>query len=164
MTRRLILMRHAKSGWDSPARDDHARPLNARGRRAATALGGWLRKGGYVPDAILSSSSERTRETAARLGFDAPAEYTNALYLAGPRRMLAELAGANAQCVLMLGHNPGIAEFADLLVTRHPPHPRFLDYPTGATLVADFPISDWKDVGFGTGTVVDFIIPRELTE
>ncbi|QIE46667.1 histidine phosphatase family protein [Pseudohalocynthiibacter aestuariivivens] len=164
MTRRLILIRHAKSSWDVPVQNDHARTLNDRGRRAATALGTWLRREGYVPDAILSSSSERTRETAARLGFDVPSEYTNALYHAGPRRMRAALNGATASCVLMLGHNPGIAEFADLLVDKHPNHPRFLDYPTGATLVVDFPIESWEKVELGTGHVVDFVIPRELSE
>nr|WP_309503059.1 histidine phosphatase family protein [uncultured Roseovarius sp.] len=164
MTRRLILTRHAKSSWDSSTPSDHERPLNRRGRDAATALGNWLRQGGYLPDAILSSSAERTRETAARLGFDVPAEFTNTLYLAGPHQMLAALKGASAGCVLMLGHNPGIAEFADLLLDKHPAHARFRDYPTGATLVADFPISEWEKLAFGTGNVVDFITPRDLTE
>ena len=157
-------MRHAKSSWSSPALNDHARPLNKRGRASATALGGWLRRAGYIPDTILSSSAERTRETAARLKFDVPATFTNALYHAGPRRMLAALAGAEAQTVLMLGHNPGIAEFADLLVAAHPDHPRFLDYPTGATLVAEFPVSDWYEIRFGIGKAIDFMVPRDLLE
>ena len=38
MTRRLIVMRHAKSSWDSDAHNDHARPLNKRGRRDAPAI------------------------------------------------------------------------------------------------------------------------------
>ena len=33
--RRLILTRHAKSAWDDPLLDDHDRPLNRRGMRAA---------------------------------------------------------------------------------------------------------------------------------
>lgn len=164
MTRRLILTRHAKSSWSSPALGDHARPLNGRGRRSAAALGEWLRDKGYLPDAILSSSAERTRETAERLGFDVPARFTKALYHAGARQMLAELRGENAQTALMLGHNPGIAEFADLLLEKLPAHPRFLDYPTGATLVAEFPVSDWDEVRFGLGRAIDFVIPRELTE
>jgi len=41
--KRLILMRHAKSDWGDPGLPDHDRPLNKRGRRAATALGHWLR-------------------------------------------------------------------------------------------------------------------------
>ena len=36
--RQLLLLRHAKSSWDDPGLSDHARPLNARGRRAAAAM------------------------------------------------------------------------------------------------------------------------------
>ena len=36
--RTLVLVRHAKSSWDYDV-DDHERPLSARGRRDAEALG-----------------------------------------------------------------------------------------------------------------------------
>ncbi|WP_320177294.1 histidine phosphatase family protein [Roseovarius pacificus] len=163
MTLRLILMRHAKSSWDDPALSDHARPLNGRGRRSASALGDWLRAQGVLPDQILSSSSERTRETCARLGLDATAQFTGTLYHAGPATMLRVLHGASGQTVLMLGHNPGIADFAHALVATPPPHPGFETYPTCATLVADFAITDWADLAPGTGQTVDFIVPRDLT-
>jgi len=38
----------------------------------------------------------------------------------------------------------------------------FTKYPTGATLVVDFAIEDWADVGFGQGVTVDFVVPREI--
>ena len=63
--RRLILTRHAKSAWDDPALDDHDRPLNGRGRRAARELGDWLASRGYLPEEVLCSSALRTRETWA---------------------------------------------------------------------------------------------------
>jgi phosphohistidine phosphatase len=63
----------------------------------------------------------------------------------------------------MLGHNPGIAEFAASLVTAPPAHERFDDYPTGATLVLRFEIGDWANLTSGTGVVQHFVIPRELT-
>ncbi|MGQ3488572.1 SixA phosphatase family protein [Roseovarius pacificus] len=163
MTLRLILMRHAKSSWDEPALPDHARPLNGRGRRSASALGDCLRAQGVLPDQILSSSSERTRETCTRLGLDAPAHFTDTLYHAGPATMLRVLRGASGQTVLMLGHNPGIADFAHTLVATPPPHPGFETYPTCTTLVADFPVTDWADLAPGTGQTVDFIVPRDLT-
>ena len=37
--RRLILTRHAKSDWARPDLDDHDRPINGRGKRAARELG-----------------------------------------------------------------------------------------------------------------------------
>ena len=162
MTRRLIVMRHAKSSWDHPGLRDHDRPLNGRGRRSAAALGRWLRDEGYLPDQILSSTSARTRETCLRLGLDAPADYLPALYHAAPSDMFGALRGSTGQCVLMLGHNPGIAGFAEALMAVPPDHPRFPDYPTCATLVADFDLSDWRDLEPGTGRAVAFVIPREL--
>ena len=33
MSRKLIVMRHAKSSWNNPELADHDRPLNKRGKR-----------------------------------------------------------------------------------------------------------------------------------
>ena len=68
----------------------------------------------------------------------------------------------DAPQLLLVGHNPGIAEFAARLVAHPPANAEFQRYPTGATLVADFDIGDWSDVGFGSGVAVDFIVPREI--
>lgn len=165
MSLRLILMRHAKSDWDDPTQPDHARPLNPRGRASATAMGDWLRARGDLPDLALVSDATRTRETFARLKLEAEAQFLPRLYHAGPAMMMDVLQGAGtAGCVLMLGHNPGIAEFAERLLSRPVTHPRFYDYPTCATLVADFPVADWADVSFGTGSAVDFAVPREVID
>ncbi|SHG77697.1 SixA phosphatase family protein [Cognatishimia maritima] len=162
MTKRLILMRHAKSAWDQPG-PDHDRPLNTRGQNSAEAMGNWLRENGYVPDAVLSSSAKRTRETFDRLGFDVPSRFERRLYLPTSEEMLSELRKESAACVLMLGHNPGIAEFAERLLSETPEHDRFYAYPTCATTVMDFDIVDWTALQYGTGTVVNFTVPRDLT-
>jgi len=126
-------------------------------------LGDWLRVHDYIPDQIISSSSQRTRETCAGLQLDVTADFTPRLYHAGPDDMHDELTQATGRTVLMLGHNPGIAWFAEMLVEQPPSHARFHDYPTCATLVADFPIDDWAQIQMGTAQVADFITPRELT-
>jgi phosphohistidine phosphatase len=159
----LILMRHAKSSWDAPQLADHDRPLNARGRSSAKAMGRWLKQHDYLPDEVLCSSSRRTVETLERLGIAARVRITRQLYHAGPAEMLAVLREALAPSVLMIGHNPGIADFAAEIVQAPPDHPRFHDYPTCATLVAGFDRIAWSAVGWGDGRVMDFTIPRELT-
>lgn len=161
MTRRLILMRHAKSDWDV-LQDDHARPLNGRGRKSAAALGSWMRQNDILPDQILCSSSARTVETCQRLNLDLDPELDVALYHATPEAMLTALRAAEGRCVLMIGHNPGIAALASDLVSEVPNHPRFRDYPTGATLVADFGIDGWGELILGTGQASAFVVPREL--
>ncbi|SDO60219.1 phosphohistidine phosphatase [Lutimaribacter pacificus] len=159
---RLILMRHAKSDWSSGVTRDHDRPLNARGLRAARAMGDWLRAQGYLPDRVLCSTATRTRETLDGLRIDAPVSFETGLYHASPDTMLRILHEANGQNVLMIGHNPGIAELAEALVATPPDHPRFFDYPTGATLVVDFQAADWSAVAAGRGASVDFVVPRDL--
>lgn len=163
MTKTLILMRHAKSDWNDPTLEDHERPLNGRGRVSAKALGDWLRVKGFLPDQALVSSAARTRETFALLGLVCDASFTDALYLASEGRMLTELKRATGQTVLMLAHNPGSAGFAHDLVKTPPKHARFYDYPTCATLVAEFNIEHWENLVLGTGKAREFVIPRELT-
>jgi len=162
MSLRLILMRHAKSSWGDPAQDDHQRPLNGRGRRSAEALGTWLKANNITPDQILVSSAQRTQETLEGLKLEAVKNISDALYHASPAAMMQVLKQATGQTVLMLAHNPGIAWLARDLVVRPPEHPRFGDYPTGATLVADFEIDQWRDLKPGTGRVINFVTRREL--
>ncbi len=164
--KRLILTRHAKSSWDDPMMSDHDRPLNERGRAAAADLGQWLASRGYVPQEVLCSDALRTRETFSGIAPALPAapapELKPALYHAGPDVMMAVLKHATADTVMMLGHNPGIAEFAHRLVAKTPMSGDFTRYPTGATLVVDFDIDGWADLRFGQGITVDFIVPREI--
>ncbi|RBI84362.1 histidine phosphatase family protein [Rhodosalinus halophilus] len=159
--RRLILIRHAKSDW-SLALDDHARPLNKRGRRSAPLIGAWLREKGYLPDEVICSDAARTRETFDRLGIEAPVTCTRMLYLAEAEDILEVLRAAEGATVALIGHNPGIGDFAGSIVVTPPAHPRFHDYPTAATLVAEFDIDRWRDADFGIARAVDFIVPREL--
>lgn len=164
--KRLILTRHAKSSWDDPLTPDHDRPLNERGKAAAADLGQWLASRGYVPDEVLVSDALRTRKTWSGIAPALPGtpvlELKPALYHAGPDVMLAVLRHAQAPVVMMIGHNPGIGEFAARIVAQPPKTPDFARYPTGATLVVDFSVDSWADLQWGTGVVDDFIVPKEL--
>lgn len=166
MTKRLILTRHTKSNWDDPLTPDHERPLNERGKAAAADLGDWLASRGYVPDEVYCSDALRTRKTWSGLAPALPGtpilELKPALYNAGPDVMLAVLRHAKAQSVMMIAHNPGIAEFAARLTNRAPLNPEFQRYPTGATTVLEFAIDDWADAEYGAGAPLDFIVPREI--
>jgi phosphohistidine phosphatase len=164
--KRLILTRHAKSSWDDPLTPDHDRPLNDRGKAAAADLGQWLASRDYVPGEVLCSDAVRTRKTFSGIAPALPGapvlELKPALYHAGPDVMMAVLRHAKADVVMMIGHNPGIADFAARLVAHPPTNAEFSRYPTGATLVADFDVADWSEVSFGSGVTVDFIVPREI--
>lgn len=149
--------------------DDHARVLNERGRLSAPALGDWLARRALVPGQALVSDAARTRETwdliAGRLEGAPEAEYLPDLYHAWADKMMEVLRHrGRAPTVAMVGHNPGIGEFAARLVAVRPSHPQFPIYPTGATTVIDLPARSWEKVDFGSGGVVDFVVPRELSD
>ena len=80
-------MRHAKSSWDSPAKNDHERPLNDRGRRDSPRVAQHLAEIGWQPQLILSSDAQRTRETAELMlsvwEAGVAVEFSPELYLAG---------------------------------------------------------------------------------
>ena len=163
MTLTLILMRHAKSGWDDPTMEDFERPLSDRGRRQAPLLGAWLAKRGHRPDIALVSSAARTRETwdlvAPHLP-DARVEHRKNLYLAPRGTLVRAPEGQKARTVLILAHNPGIAEAAHDLVKHRPDDGAFLRYPTAATTVIRFETPTWGEIG--RGELVDFTVPSRL--
>ncbi len=158
MTRRLILMRHAKSDWRFDL-DDHDRPLNARGVKSARALGLWLRAQGYAPDVALVSTAVRTRETFGLLGLSIPAQFMSGLYHADPAALHAAASGCDADTALIVAHNPGICAYAHQLVEAPPDHDRWNDYPTGATLVVRF-----EGASDDRGRAEAFIVPRDLPD
>ena len=162
--KQLILMRHAKSDWSGGSTKDHDRPLNPRGRAAAERLGDWIRSHDLLPDQVLTSSALRTRETLMRLALpqDIPVHATRDLYLASADQIMDHLRKAQAQTVLILGHNPGIGNCAATLLATPVEHPKFRQYPSGATLVATFDIADWSDARWQNANARHFVVPREL--
>src|ERR1700745_228339 len=115
--RQLLILRHAKSSWDDPKLPDHARPLNARGRRTASALSQVLRDSFEPPELVLVSSARRTLQTLQALGPLGPEPQTaplDALYLATLTQLLQTLNGVDeaVRRVLLIGHNPGLHELA----------------------------------------------------
>ncbi|MBV7408150.1 histidine phosphatase family protein [Maritimibacter sp. DP1N21-5] len=168
MTLRLILTRHAKSSWDDPLITDRERPLNRRGRASAAALGRWLAGSGMRPDQALVSAAERTRETweivKREAGFNVKADHSPALYLSEPDTMLSILKGATGQVVMLIAHNPGISFFARSILETPRLDSLYDRYPTGATAVIDFDADSWDAIGWRSGTLAAFEVPRHLIE
>lgn len=157
---RLILMRHAKSSWDSAAQSDHERPLNERGRRAAARMGRWLQDGNLMPRLALVSSATRTQETWERMALPVAMQTRSALYEADGHGVLDVIQGApdEATSLLVLGHQPSMQECANRLLEDG-----FIsDYPTAKITVIGFGALDWRSVSFGTGRLIAEAAPREL--
>ena len=116
------------------------------------------------PDQVLCSSAERTGETYLRLQLDdgADVHFTRALYLATHHEIMGVLRKGTGDTVLMLGHNPGASIMAAEILSEQPEHPKFDQFPSGATLVADFDITDWEDADWGKAIARHFVVPRDL--
>ena len=168
--RQLLLLRHAKSSWDDPKLSDHARPLNARGRRSAAAMRRAMRDLSLAPDIVLVSSARRTLQTLDALEpwDDTPLqEQIEALYLASATQIIGVLHDVpeTVRSVLLIGHNPGMHELAQALTAGMQPTDaaRRLakGYPTGA--LAEFAVAGpWLRLGAGGCRLTRFITPREL--
>ena len=168
----LLLLRHAKSAWSDPRLDDHDRPLNPRGERAARAMAEHIARKSPRPDLILCSTAMRTRQTLApllkRLGAPAPPiALESGLYLASEDVLLAHLQTApdSATTVLLIGHNDGIGELAADLAGSGPAEALAslrAKYPTGALAVFAIPDGPWSELAPGKAKLVEFVRPKDL--
>lgn len=168
----IYLLRHAKSDWDDPPRDDFDRPLAARGREAAPRIAAFMRAEGLVPDVVLCSAARRTRETwdyvAPALGAEIPVSIQRSLYHGSPGQLLAALRDLpeEASSVLLVGHSPGIERLAMQLsgpgsndMALHRLRGKF---PTAALAVIAIDTDDWDDIGQGNGRLRQFVRPKDL--
>jgi phosphohistidine phosphatase len=166
--RRLVLLRHAKSDWPEVA--DHDRPLAKRGRGDAPRVGRWLGESGYVPDAVVCSTALRARETweLAAGGLLAAAPDAHPAVRYEPRVYEASVLGLlmlvrefkpDWQTVLVVGHNPGMADLT-VGLTGPPPEPP-PPFPPAAVAVLGLP-GDWADAAPGEGRLLAFTVPADL--
>lgn len=168
---RLLLYRHAKSDWDNAELSDIDRPLNGRGKSAAGAMARHMKSEDLLPNQILCSTAQRTRETLARLLPHLEQEnqihLLSDLYLQGEDDYsgLIRKHGGRARTLMVLGHNPATQETA-LELTGTADDVALSDlqekFPTAALAVLDFDIADWSELRPGTGHLALFVKPRSL--
>ncbi len=163
-TKQLILLRHAKSDWESGAASDHDRPLSRRGCQDAPRVGAWFRDNDYQPDRIICSSSARTRETldlvhAGANWNDPDIVYEEALYLASESQIMDLITENFEFCdrLMMVGHNPGM----DYVLFQFCPEVK--TSPTGKLMTtAAFAIINFTSSDMSNPKLLHFIRPREL--
>ena len=169
MPRELLILRHAKSDWGSGAASDFERPLAKRGKRDAPRVGEWLYREGLVPDLVISSPAERSRQTVVKVckSMDfkkKKIQWDDELYAAGVEDLLRVLAHCppGARTVLLVGHNPGLEELVRYLAADEVPEPsagKLL--PTAALARLEMP-DDWSALEAGCAQLVAVTRPRTL--
>ncbi len=167
MARELLLLRHAKSDWDSGAASDFDRPLAKRGKKDAPNMGAWLYREGLVPDYVISSPAKRARQTATRvcksLDFKkGQIVWEPRIYEADVQTLLKVLAECplQARTVLCVGHNPGLAELLLYLAGDEITIPRDGKVlPTATVARLEMP-DDWGHLEPGCAHLVSITRPR----
>jgi len=166
--RDLLLVRHAKSAWDDPSLDDHDRPLAPRGKKAVRRMRAYLTQTEYRPDVVLCSSSRRTVDTLDGIRAALPkrvrVEVADELYLADADTWLERLHRLENKdrCAMFVGHNPGLADLASLLVGSGDAGLRAqlaIKFPTGALVALSFD-GAWADFDAGTARIDAFFVSR----
>ena len=148
-SRHLILMRHGEASG-SP---DIARQLTAQGKSQARAAAKALISLELVPDIIICSGLDRTRQTLSEMNWPnsiAVIDCGEDLYRAEGHKdilnILAELIPTDKNLVLVLGHNPTIHQ-AVLYLSRESRGPKFgsleHSYPSGTASVFEVSSDDW---------------------
>ena len=155
MTKRLLILRHAEAAPAS-AGDDFARPLTARGQADARTLGVAMARRMPAPASSVVSPARRAVETfdavIAGTGWAVTPRFEPALYEATPELVLAIVVAAAepAESVLVVGHNPTLAELATACARRGDPRAlarlrRQFPAPCLAALVFEAPTWDAVD-------------------
>lgn len=166
----LLVLRHAKSGWDDPVARDFDRRLNAKGQRAAIAIGRYLRREAIGFEHIVASPAVRVKETLAQVamgyGTTLAPGWDPRLYLASVATLLDVIQELpdSADRVLLSGHNPGLEELVLTLsgadgalraeVARK--------FPTAALAELRFAISHWAQAERAGAELARFVRPRDL--
>jgi phosphohistidine phosphatase len=169
-TKRLFVLRHAKSSWDDPGLDDHERPLAPRGRRALEIMSSHMKASGVEPDLVLCSSSRRTRETLAGIAIGGEHLIEPALYSASCDEVVDRLRQLpdDVSAAMLIGHNPAL----QVLVLRLTNHGDGLadprrdsvkrKFPTGALATISFQCT-WSELATGQAHLEEYVTPKGFT-
>jgi phosphohistidine phosphatase len=166
-TKRLFVLRHAKSSWDDPGLDDHERPLAPRGRRAMSVLADHLKANAIEPELVLCSTSRRTRETLAGIEASGRHLVERGLYGASTHELLARLRQVpeDVESVMVIGHNPTMQTLVLRLASGAGSGEALSQvqakFPTGALATLTFE-SSWSELSPGCARLTAFVRPKAL--
>lgn len=166
---RLLLLRHAEAV--ARAGTDIERQLAERGRAGAARIGAYFRKAQLAPDLALVSPARRTCETLEIVEKELPQKPVRrlepSLYNAtlGALENLLEDVPQSVKTLLIVGHNPSVAEFA-FARAKDGDSAGLADmrqhFPAPCLAVIDFHQDDWGEVAAGPGRLDRFVTLASL--
>ena len=157
----LILVRHAKSSWETPLKD-RDRPLSKNGLQAALFVSSYVSK--YLPKTYLfwTSVAERASQTALIFAqnLSYPIEsiiYKEELYTFDENQLAKVIKSCKNEfdSVILFGHNGAITnfvnKFGDVFIEN---------VPTSGFVSLQFDVDDWSAIE--KGKTLKVIVPKDL--
>ncbi|MGL3000577.1 Histidine phosphatase family protein [Flavobacterium sp. 9R] len=157
----LILVRHAKSSWETPLKD-RDRPLSKNGLQAAHLVSSYVSK--YLPKTYLfwTSVAERASQTALIFAqnLSYPIEsiiYKEELYTFDENQLAKVIKSCKNEfdSVILFGHNGAITnfvnKFGDVFIEN---------VPTSGFVSLQFDVDDWSAIE--KGKTLKVIVPKDL--
>jgi phosphohistidine phosphatase len=144
----LLVIRHAKSNWETGTMNDFERPLNERGKRDAPMMARRLVDKKIPVDVFVSSPAKRAKKTAELFctGFNKSEDdiiFLSMLYHA-PVEVFYEMTehlDDSFSNVAIFSHNPGITEFVNTLIDSV----KIDNMPTCGIFAISIQAEKWKD-------------------
>jgi phosphohistidine phosphatase len=163
-TKTLLVLRHAKSSWEEPDKQDFDRALKSRGLNDIRVLAREIRSKVNNLDAIFSSPANRAIHTAIlfslTVGF--PLEkirITKNLYETDEHQLekfVKEFLD-DLNTVMIVGHNPTLTDFVNLFLKES-----IYNIPTSGFIGLIFSSTKWKKIDEGSLISSFFHFPKEF--
>lgn len=164
-TKKVLLMRHAKSSWENPGLRDFDRPLNKRGKKDAPRMGQYLKELQLIPDQIFSSPAQRAKSTILKVieELDLPVSkivWDENLYFNGSQAYIDAIRNANdsSEIVMTVGHNP-MTEDAISALSGNTAEKRI---KTATIACFEFEVDSWKHVQVSPDSLKWIVWPKDL--
>jgi phosphohistidine phosphatase len=169
MDKTLLIMRHAKSDWDSGAVRDFDRPLASRGRRDAPKIGKWIKDHQLIPHLIISSPAQRAKETiklaAEQFAYDKNLiQWNEEIYGAGLSDLLFIISHFPEELnrALIVGHNPGFEDLVAFLMGKDESKLHDKLMPTAALACFNV-VGNWNQLDKADIRLSSLIKPKQLS-
>lgn len=155
----VILLRHAQAVDGFQPVSDFDRALTAQGQEDILKVKHYLAH--LKIDQAICSPALRTRQTLAALELSAPIDYDDAVYNASPERLLMKIwtCPETVETVLLVAHNPGIAELAVELQIHNE---KIRNFPPASCAILEGNFSHWTDWNFHKAKLKDFARVQDL--
>jgi len=160
----LLIIRHAKSGWDDPSLSDFNRTLTERGKSDAAMMAKRIIMNIIKIDAFVSSPAKRAKKTAKIFMKEYKKNETDLLLIPSLYEpSIADFYDAvetlddKNDIVALFSHNPGITEFVNSLKCSP-----IYNMPTCAVFGLKIKTKHWKEFTEAEKEFLFFDYPKNV--